>query len=117
MRPHPLVAMLALVLGAQLGGVLGALFAIPIAGILNVYLGALYRARRGEKAFTLPPEGHPAPLDHLPSLGDEITQMAEEETITREPIPRAVPKKPRSRTRAGSKATSGVTAAKPEPEP
>jgi predicted PurR-regulated permease PerM len=98
-RTHPLVAMLALVLGAQLGGVLGALFAIPIAGILNVYLGALYRARRGEVAFTLPPEGHSAPLDHLPNLGEEITQMAEEETITREPIPSALPKQRRSRAR------------------
>jgi predicted PurR-regulated permease PerM len=114
-RTHPLVAMLALVLGAQLGGVLGALFAIPIAGILNVYLGALYRARRGEKAFTLPPEGHPDPLDHLPNLGEEITQMAEEETITREPIPTAVPKKRRARPRPpASEATGGVAAPNPE---
>jgi predicted PurR-regulated permease PerM len=114
-RIHPLVAMLALVLGAQLGGVLGALFAIPIAGILNVYLGVLYRARRGEEAFTLPPEGHPAPLDHLPNLGAEITQLAEEETITREPIPTAVPKKRRARPRRpASKASGGVAGPNPE---
>jgi predicted PurR-regulated permease PerM len=114
-RIHPLVAMLALVLGAQVGGVLGALFAIPIAGILNVYLGVLYRARRGEEAFTLPPEGHPTPLDHLPNLGAEITQLAEEETITREPIPSAVPKKPRTRPRPpASKATGGGAAPNPE---
>jgi predicted PurR-regulated permease PerM len=114
-RVHPLVAMLALVLGAQVGGVLGALFAIPIAGILNVYLGALYRARRGEEAFTLPPEGHPAPLDHLPNLGAEITQLAEEETITREPIPTAVPKEGSDRARRpSSKTTGGAAAPKPE---
>jgi predicted PurR-regulated permease PerM len=114
-RVHPLVAMLALVLGAQVGGVLGALFAIPIAGILNVYLGALYRARRGEEAFTLPPEGHPAPLDHLPNLGAEITQLAEEETITREPIPTAVPKEGSDRARRpSSKTTGGVAAPNPE---
>jgi predicted PurR-regulated permease PerM len=78
-RIHPLVAMLALVLGAQLGGVLGALFAIPIAGILNVYLGALYRARRGEEAFVLPDQSAATTLDDLPNLGEEITQMAAEE--------------------------------------
>jgi predicted PurR-regulated permease PerM len=81
-RIHPLVAMLALVLGAQLGGVLGALFAIPIAGILNVYLGALYRARRGEEAFVLPDQPVATTLDHLPNLGEEITQMAAEEERT-----------------------------------
>src|ERR1035437_4314218 len=78
-RIPPLVAMLALVLGAQLGGLLGALFAIPIAGILNVYLGALYRARRGEEAFALPDQPAATTLDHLPNLGEEITQMAAEE--------------------------------------
>jgi predicted PurR-regulated permease PerM len=81
-RIHPLVAMLALVLGAQLGGVLGALFAIPIAGILNVYLGALYRARRGEEAFVLPDQPVATTLDDLPNLGEEITQMAAEEERT-----------------------------------
>ncbi len=73
--------MLALVLGAELGGVLGALFAIPIAGILNVYLGALYRVRRGESAFVLPTQSEPTTLAHLPNLGEEITHMAEEERI------------------------------------
>jgi predicted PurR-regulated permease PerM len=99
-RIHPLVAMLALVLGAQLGGLLGALFAIPIAGIINVYLGALYRGRlRGEEAFVLPelPGQQVATrLEHLPNLGEEITQMAAEErtaganrrrTATRKPAP------------------------------
>jgi predicted PurR-regulated permease PerM len=79
-RIHPLVAMAALVLGAQLGGVLGALFAIPIAGILNVYLGALYRARRGEEAFELPKKAtKEKAAEELPNLGDEITQLADEE--------------------------------------
>ena len=92
-RTHPLVAMLALLIGAQLGGVLGALFAVPIAGILNVYLGALYRANQGKQAFTLPPEGEATTLEHLPNLGAEITQMAEDDNISREPIPRATPKR------------------------
>ena len=103
-RTHPLVAMLALLLGAQLGGVLGALFAIPIAGILNVYLGALYRANQGKQAFTLPPEGEATTMEHLPNLGAEITQMAEDENISREPIPRATPKRrPSKRQTAAAK--------------
>jgi predicted PurR-regulated permease PerM len=79
---HPLVAMAALVLGAQLGGVLGALFAIPIAGIINVYLGALYRARSGGDAFQLPQKvgtGADARAGPLPNLGDQISQAAVEE--------------------------------------
>lgn len=95
-RLHPLVAMLALVAGASLGGILGALFAIPVAGILNVYLGALYRARRGEAAFALPADSRGSmSLADLPNLGEEIQQMADEE-ISREPIPNAPPRKPTS---------------------
>jgi predicted PurR-regulated permease PerM len=80
-RIHPLVAMGALVLGAQLGGILGALFAIPVAGILNVYLGALYRVRSGGDAFELPSRmvNGEQVLEELPNLGDEISQKAEEE--------------------------------------
>jgi predicted PurR-regulated permease PerM len=79
-RVHPLVALAALLLGAELGGVLGALFAVPIAGILNVYAGALFRARRGQQAFVLPETDlhHESTLDQLPRLGQEITALAEE---------------------------------------
>src|SRR6202022_4276198 len=38
-RIHPLVAMAALLIGAELAGILGALFGVPIAGLLNVLLG------------------------------------------------------------------------------
>ncbi len=47
-RIHPLVAMAALLIGAELAGILGALFGVPLAALANVFLGALYRARRGE---------------------------------------------------------------------
>jgi predicted PurR-regulated permease PerM len=40
---HPLAAMFALLAGLQLAGVLGALFAVPVAGILWVLVGAAYR--------------------------------------------------------------------------
>src|SRR2546422_10656148 len=51
-RIHPLVAMAALLIGAELAGILGALFGVPVAALLNVFLGALYRARRGEEALS-----------------------------------------------------------------
>ena len=79
-RVHPLVAMAALLLGSQVGGILGALFAIPIAGMINVYLGALLRSRRGQEAFSMSlRQGSDSALDTLPSLGDEISQLAHEE--------------------------------------
>jgi predicted PurR-regulated permease PerM len=40
---HPLGAMFALLAGFQLAGLLGALFAVPLAGVLWVLLGAAYR--------------------------------------------------------------------------
>jgi predicted PurR-regulated permease PerM len=40
---HPLAAMFALLAGLQLAGLLGALFAVPVAGILWVLLAAAYR--------------------------------------------------------------------------
>src|SRR5438874_11033683 len=46
-RIHPLVAMAALLIGAALAGILGALFGVPLAALAHVFLGALYRARPG----------------------------------------------------------------------
>ncbi len=40
---HPLAAMFALLAGFQLAGILGGLFAVPIAGVLWVLIGAAYR--------------------------------------------------------------------------
>lgn len=40
---HPLGAMFALLAGFQLAGVLGGLFAVPVAGVLWVLIGAAYR--------------------------------------------------------------------------
>ena len=95
-RVHPLAAMAALLIGAELGGVLGALFAVPLAGMLNVYLGALYRARRGEEAFALPDKGE-TPLESLPRLGDEISSTTKpDEVMVKEPVPKSVRKRKRA---------------------
>ena len=55
---HPLGAMFALLAGFQLGGILGGLFAVPIAGVLWVLMGAAYRNAVVEPAppprWTLP---------------------------------------------------------------
>ena len=45
---HPGVALLSIVIGADLGGVIGALFAVPVAGVLSVLVAAVYKGWRGE---------------------------------------------------------------------
>jgi len=86
-RIHPLVAMAALLIGAELGGILGALFGVPIAALLNVFLGALYRARRGEDTpLSASPSGQ-VHAEALPRLSQEISEVAEEGPIEDKPVP------------------------------
>jgi putative heme transporter len=85
-RIHPLVAMAALLVGAELGGILGALFGVPIAALLNVFLGALYRAQRGEEALSASPSGE-VHAEALPRLSEEISESAEEGPIEDRPVP------------------------------
>ena len=64
---HPLGAMFALLAGFQLAGLLGGLFAVPLAGVLWVLLGAAYRnvvvtEPRGPRRRLLPVSGF-----HLPA--------------------------------------------------
>ncbi|MDQ6711626.1 MAG: AI-2E family transporter [Candidatus Dormibacteraeota bacterium] len=86
-RVHPLVAMAALLIGAELGGILGALFAVPIAGLLNVLLGAFYRARRGEDTpLSASPSGE-VHAEALPRLSEEISEAAGEGPLEEKPVP------------------------------
>jgi predicted PurR-regulated permease PerM len=86
-RIHPLVAMAALLIGAELGGILGALFGVPIAALLNVFLGAFYRARRGAEApLSASPSGE-VHAEALPRLSEEISETAEEGPIEDKPVP------------------------------
>ena len=67
---HPLGAMFALLAGFQLAGLLGGLFAVPLAGVLWVLLGAAYRnvveeARPRRPLFPIPRIGRAAPR-HAP---------------------------------------------------
>jgi predicted PurR-regulated permease PerM len=45
---HPGVALLAIVVGADLGGIVGALFAVPVAGVASVLVAAVWKGWRGE---------------------------------------------------------------------
>ena len=106
-RLHPLAAMAALIIGAELGGLLGALFAVPVAGVANVFLGALYRSRRGEEAFYLQDEGETA-LEDLPSLGHEIARVpGPGEELLAEPVPHVAPRR-RAKAGAESRSASGA---------
>src|SRR5438309_1502549 len=65
---HPVAAMLAIVIGAELGGVVGALFAVPFAGVASVLIAAVWKGWRGEPViferagmrFKLPKKRAPA---------------------------------------------------------
>jgi predicted PurR-regulated permease PerM len=45
---HPVAALLAIVVGADLGGIVGALFAVPIAGVASVLIAAAWKGWHGE---------------------------------------------------------------------
>lgn len=84
-RLHALVAMAALLVGAELAGVLGALFAVPVAAIGNIFLGALYRARRGETPMSTAADDEVS-VETLPRLGEEVSAV-EDEGVSRNPVP------------------------------
>ena len=120
-RLHPLAAMVALLIGADVGGLLGALFAVPIAGVINVYLGAFYKVSRGEDdAFALP-DNRDATIEDLPRLGEEISDI-KEDGMEAEPIPRVLsdrephtrpPRKPAAKPRVAKPAASKAATATP----
>ena len=83
---HPLVAMSALLVGAEVGGVLGALFGVPIAAIVNIMLGAAYRSRQGDAPLTTHARGK-IKADSLPRLGEEIGGI-DRDGIVSDPVPR-----------------------------
>ena len=79
--------MAALLIGAELAGILGALFGVPIAALANVFLGALYRARRGEDTpLSASPSGQ-VHAEALPRLSQEISEVTEEGPIEDKPVP------------------------------
>ena len=77
-RIHPLAAMGALLIGAELAGILGALLAIPVAVIGNIFLGALYVSSQGRDGLLIADTPGPVGVSDLPSLADQIAVNAED---------------------------------------
>jgi predicted PurR-regulated permease PerM len=77
-RIHPLAAMGALLIGAELGGILGSLLAIPVAVIGNIFLGALYVSSQGRDGLQIADTPGPVGVSDLPSLADQISVNAED---------------------------------------
>jgi predicted PurR-regulated permease PerM len=78
-RIHPLAAMGALLIGAELAGILGALLAIPVAVIGNIFLGALYVSSQGRDGLLIADTPGPVGVSDLPSLADQIAVNAEDD--------------------------------------
>ena len=77
-RIHPLAAMGALLIGAELGGILGALLAIPVAVIGNIFLGAVYVSSQGRDGLQIADTPGPVGVSDLPSLAEQISVNAED---------------------------------------
>jgi predicted PurR-regulated permease PerM len=77
-RIHPLAAMGALLIGAELAGILGVLLAIPVAVIGNIFLGALYVSSQGRDGLLIADTPGPVGVGDLPSLADQIAVNAQD---------------------------------------
>ncbi|HVA21192.1 MAG TPA: AI-2E family transporter [Candidatus Micrarchaeia archaeon] len=61
---HPLLALIALFTGIEVGGFLGALFAIPVASLVAVFIRAAVLDWRHTRPDLFSARGSPAPLSH-----------------------------------------------------
>ncbi|MGA7989588.1 MAG: AI-2E family transporter [Candidatus Dormiibacterota bacterium] len=95
---HALVAMAALLIGAEVAGILGALFAVPVAALANIFLGAAYRARRGEKRPMSTGHDGAVTVETLPRLGEEVGGV-EDAGVVESPVPRGAASSGARRTR------------------
>ena len=77
-RIHPLAAMAAILIGADLAGILGALVAIPSAVIANIFLGSLWRLSQGDDPMAVADTPGAVGVTDLPSLADELAVTPEE---------------------------------------
>jgi predicted PurR-regulated permease PerM len=113
-RIHPLAAMGALLVGAELGGILGALLAIPVAVIGNIFLGAMYVSSQGRDGLQIADTPGPVGVSDLPSLADQIAVNAEDVPVEigSDLIVKTAPA-PKPRRRRQSAAASGVPISRP----
>jgi len=99
-RIHPLAAMGALLIGAELAGILGALLAIPVAVIGNIFLGALYVSSQGRDGLLIANTPGPVGVGDLPSLADQISVNAEDAHVEIGADLLVKPRRPKSRIAA-----------------
>jgi predicted PurR-regulated permease PerM len=57
---HPLLVIVAILIGAALTGIVGALLAIPIAGAIQIVVKDYWRGRKSMRRAILPDDGDPA---------------------------------------------------------
>ena len=110
-RIHPLAAMGALLIGAELAGILGTLLAIPVAVIGNIFLGALYASSQGRDGLLIANSPGPVGVGDLPSLTDQIAVNAED--VPAEIGADLMRKPPRRRRRAAANSAKTPAAADP----
>lgn len=67
---HPIVSVLALLAGSELFGIPGALFAAPVAGVLQALLVALWRDWRANHPERFLQANHEAEKSHTPQQGE-----------------------------------------------
>ena len=75
---HPAAVILALVAGGHLGGFLGLLFAVPLAAILKIVLGHVWRVHVLGEPFT------DVPADEDGERGRGLVQRVVEDDVTAE---------------------------------
>lgn len=110
-RIHPLAAMGALLVGAELGGILGALLAIPVAVIGNIFLGAMYVSSQGRDGLQIADTPGPVGVGDLPSLADQIAVNADDVHV--EIGSDLIVKTPKPRRRRQPAAASGSAISRP----
>jgi predicted PurR-regulated permease PerM len=69
---HPIIALFALFAGAELFGLLGGLLAIPVAGVLQQIIVALWKRWKSRHPDQFPPEGSP-PQQAVLLPGERVT--------------------------------------------
>lgn len=102
---HPLGAMLALLAGVEMGGLIGALFAVPVAGILYVLAVAVYWQWQGR---TLPDA--PRTQSRMIDLARGVVRRRQ----TAPASPLTTPSSPIIKAAAGVAAAGGEAAPRPE---
>jgi predicted PurR-regulated permease PerM len=81
-RLNPLTVLLAILIGVELAGILGALLAIPVAGIIQIVARDIWDTRRGR----LKPEPTVGEERQPADVADEPAPRTEERAATPEPV-------------------------------